>query len=75
MGLDEALAEVLAEQIKHPQCKSCKLVRDGKVSNGWLIAKVADHQTKLTCEALKRAFGDEAPSADALRKHLDSHVA
>lgn len=75
MGLDEALAAVLAEQIRHPHCKTCKLVAAGKVTNEWLQATYETHQIKVTAAALRREFGSDAATDDAVRNHLQNHVA
>lgn len=76
MNLDESLKAVLAEKPKYPQCITCRLVADGKVSDEWLAETVKAHGAKMASLALERSYPDaKVPIDDAIRNHLRRHVA
>jgi hypothetical protein len=74
MTIDDTLRSVLAEVPRFPQCKTCRFVREGKVTDEYLMSVVAEHGAPAMATTLSRHY-DTSVSADSIRNHLASHVA
>ena len=74
MTFDEAIERVLDDAPKHPQCKTCRLVRDTDMTDDRLTGYFDTIGAPKLAAALRLHYGD-GPSPDAIRKHLANHVA
>ena len=74
MDLDTTLDAILEKQQRR-QCKTCKLVEAGLVTDVWLVDAVARGGAPNVSKALTQHFSSEAPGSDAIRNHLAQHVA
>lgn len=73
MALDDSIQRVLADRTAS-KCKTCQMVRDGKVTDEKIQAVVEPYGFPVMAAALKLEYGD-APSSDAIRRHVQNHVA
>ena len=73
MALDDSIRRVLADRT-NSTCRTCRLIREGKVTDEQIRLVFEAHGAPLLAAALKLEYG-EGPGPDAIRRHVRDHVA